>query len=79
MFHVNVTELRQRLPAYLKQVSKGKEIKITVRGRVIARLIPEPEAQEAARQRLIILRKKSRVGDVISPTGEKWDAERDPA
>src|SRR6185369_7539849 len=41
MSEVNVTELRQNLPDYLAEVRKGKELKITVRGKVIARIVPE--------------------------------------
>jgi prevent-host-death family protein len=37
MSEVNVTELRRNLPEYLADVKKGKELKITVHGKVIAR------------------------------------------
>ena len=76
MSEVNVTELRQNLPDYLAEVRKGKELKITVRGKVIARIVPERGVKTAARQRLVALRTKCKVGDVISPTGERWTAER---
>ena len=39
MAKVNVTELRQNLPAYLVEVQKGKEIEVTSRGKVIARIV----------------------------------------
>jgi prevent-host-death family protein len=38
MNSVNVTELRQHLPDYLKQVQQGKEIAITLHGKTIARM-----------------------------------------
>jgi len=76
MSKVNVTELRQNLPAYLARVQRGDEIEVAVHGKVIARIVPERSASEAARRRLIELRKKVRLGDVISPSGEAWDAER---
>ena len=76
MSEVNITDLRQNLPAYLAEVRKGKELKVTVRGKVIARIIPEKGEQNAARQRLAALRARCRVGDVVSPTGERWAAER---
>jgi prevent-host-death family protein len=76
MSEVNVTELRQNLPDYLAEVRKGKELKITVRGKVIARIVPEQDVRNAARQRLAALRTKCKVGDVVSPTGERWRAER---
>ena len=76
MSEVNVTELRRNLPDYLAEVRKGKELKVTVHGKVIARIVPEPDAKDAARHRLAALRTKCKVGDVISPAGERWDAER---
>jgi prevent-host-death family protein len=76
MSEVNVTELRQNLPEYLADVKKGKELKITVHGKVIARIVPEVDAKDAARKRLTALRTKCKVGDVISPTNDKWNAER---
>jgi prevent-host-death family protein len=72
---VNVTELRQNLPSYLARVRKGEAVEVTVRGRVIARIVPEEDRRAAARKRLKALRKTAYVGDVMSPSGEKWDAE----
>ena len=76
MSEVNVTELRQNLPDYLAEVRKGKELKVTVHGKVIARIVPEQDAKKSARQRLAALRAKCKVGDVVRPTGERWTAER---
>jgi prevent-host-death family protein len=76
MSEVNVTELRQNLPEYLADVKKGKELKITVHGKVIARIVPEVDAKAAARKRLAALRTKCKIGDVISPTDAQWNAER---
>lgn len=73
---VKVTELRQNLPDYLARVRKGAEIEVTVHGKTIARLVPENAAAEAARARLKALRAKARIGDVVSPSGDAWDAER---
>ncbi len=78
MHRINITELRKHLPNYLKQVSRGEEIQITSHGKVIARLIPEPDEAEAARQRLFALRGKGFVGDVISPIENvQWTADDD--
>jgi prevent-host-death family protein len=73
---INITELRQKLPAYIEQVRKGKELKITVRGKVVARLVPTADEGEAARRWLSALRKSGKVhiGDVVSPAGEQWEA-----
>ena len=76
MPQVNVTELRQRLPFYLEQVSKGEELQITVHGRIIARIVPERDVREASLRRLTALRDKCRIGDLLSPSGDAWDAER---
>ena len=76
MSEVNITELRQNLPEYLAKVGKGKELKVTVHGKVIARIVPEPDAKDSARRRLAALRAKCKVGDVVNPAGERWDAER---
>ena len=73
---VNVTELRQNLPAYLAEVKAGKEIEVTSRGKVIARIVPGGDARQEAKERLLAVRKHCRVGDVLSPTGAQWDAER---
>ena len=57
-------------------VRQGKALEVTVRGRVIARIVPEADRQAAARKWLKKLRKKARIGDIMSPSGEVWDAER---
>ena len=74
---VNITELRQNLPSYVDQARRGKEIRITVRGKVVARIVPDKDEQEAARLRLNTLRSSSRVDDVLSPSDESWEVERD--
>lgn len=73
---VNVTELRQNLPAYLAEVKKGREIEVTSRGKVIARIVAGGDPHQEARERLLAARKHCTVGDVVSPAGAKWDAER---
>jgi prevent-host-death family protein len=72
---VNVTELRQHLPSYLGKVQQGEEIQVTLHGKVIARIVPVRDEAAAAQQRLIAIRKQCKLGDVISPSGEEWDAE----
>lgn len=76
MAKVNVTELRQNLPEYLARVTAGEALEVTVRGKVIARIVPEEDRAAAARRRLKALRGKAKVGDVMSPSGERWNAER---
>ena len=76
MLQVNVTELRNHLPTYLGRVRSGEEVAVTSRGKVIARLVPERDECVAARSRLEAIRKESWVGDVLSLSGETWEAER---
>lgn len=76
MRSVNVTELRNHLPKYLSSVQKGHEILITSHGEVIARIMPPIDTRLEAQQQLKQLRKRCKVGDVVSPVDEKWDAEK---
>ena len=73
---VNTTEFRQHLPSYLRRAAAGEEIRITSRGRIIARLLPEEDRVAAARQRLDALQGQVILGDVESPSGENWNAEQ---
>jgi prevent-host-death family protein len=73
MNSVNVTELRQHLPDYLKQVQQGEEIAITLHGKTIARIVPDRKKseREAALKRLKALRSKMIVGDILAPLDER--------
>lgn len=75
MSKISVTELRQNLPAYLAKVRGGKEIEVAVHGKVIARIVPEQDAAQTAKARLVALRKTVKIGDVMSPSGDLWDAQ----
>ena len=78
MPEINITELRKRLPHYLKQVELGTELRVTSRGRVIARIIPEKDEVEAARNRLMKLRGTVIKGDIIEPVkNTNWTADAD--
>jgi prevent-host-death family protein len=53
--NVNITELRQNLPAYLKRVRQGERIRVTSRGQVVAELTPPttvPDDAALARKHL---------------------------
>ena len=78
MSKVKVTELRRNLPSYLARVKRGEELEVMVHGKVVARIVPEQDRREAARRHLAELRKKGAriLGDIISPSGDAWDAER---
>ena len=71
---INITELRQHLPEYLKQVQAGEEVVITVHGKVIARIVPDHKESEcdAVDKRLNALRGTVIVGDILAPLNEEW-------
>lgn len=79
MNSVNVTQLRQHLPEYLKQVQLGEEITITLHGKTIARIVPEHQEskREAALKRLEALRGTVIVGDILKPLNEEWTGDAD--
>ena len=48
MTHVNVTDLRQNLPAYLERARRGERIWVTSRGAVIAEIMSPKATEEEA-------------------------------
>jgi prevent-host-death family protein len=74
MQQVNVTEFRNHLPAYLKIVKNGEALALTSHGKVVARLVPESDEAQKAREWLASIRPDSWVGDVTSPLDETWEA-----
>jgi prevent-host-death family protein len=79
MASVNVTELRQHLPDYLRQVQQGEEIAITLHGRTISRIVPEhrENRQDAALKRLQVLRGTVIAGNILAPLDEDWSGDAD--
>lgn len=74
MKQVKVTEFRARLPEYLSKVQSGETFTLMSRGHAVARLVPATGVVERARERLAALRKRARVGDIVSPVGVEWAA-----
>jgi prevent-host-death family protein len=74
MIEVKVTEFRNHLPEYLGRVKKGEDVLLTSRGKVIARITPAADERDPAREALVALRGKCRVGDVVTPLDERWEA-----
>jgi prevent-host-death family protein len=76
MIRVSVSDLRQNLPAYLKRVQAGEQLQITSRGRVIARIEPERDPAEDARQWLHAVRDRVSLGDVVNPIPDlEWSGD----
>ena len=78
MKDVNITELRQNLPAYIARVKRGERVRVTSRGKVVAELSPPVSADEveAARKRLkgALKRYVKPLEPVIKP--EEWDVNK---
>ncbi len=79
MASVNVTELRQHLPEYLKQVQEGEEIVITLHGKIIARIVPDRQEneREMALNRLKLLQGTVISGDILALLDEEWAGDAD--
>jgi len=73
MLSVNVTEFRNHLPVYLDKVKSGEVLALTLRGKTVARLVPEVNESLKAQEWLALIRKTSWVGDVSSPLDEAWE------
>ena len=69
-----MTGLRANLLGAMEEIKKGNTIIITSRGKPVAQLIPPPDRRKEAIARLKALRKTAIIGDILSPTGEKWEA-----
>lgn len=76
---VNVTELRQNLPAYLARVRKGERLRVTSRGKVIAELAPpaanKSESEEARKRLRGSVLRFDRPTDPVFEPGE-WEVNR---
>jgi prevent-host-death family protein len=65
-------EFKAKCLAVLDEVAASKRpLVITKRGRPVAKVVPLAESEPAPRKGLIV-----RQGDLVSPVGEIWDAER---
>lgn len=74
MQDINITEFRNHLPHYMKHIIQGHDLVITAHGKAIARITPIVDTQREAKQQLLNLQKICKVGDVVSPIDEVWEA-----
>ena len=72
---IKVTQLRSNLQEYLTGVQNGESLAVTSRGKVIVRIIPPENEKELAKARLKSLQSVAWFGDVVTPTGDVWEAE----
>lgn len=73
---VSITELRRRLPELLGRVEDGGEVRVTRRGKLVARIQPAEDARTEAQATLARLRERAVIGDVESPIDADWEAHR---
>ena len=76
MTSVGISEFRRHLLRYLARVEKGETLVVTTRGKQLAVLSPPEDAGKTARKRLAAVRKTAKIGDVLSPIQEDWEAAR---
>ena len=79
MTDVNITQLRQQLPAYLARAKGGERLRVTSRGAVIAEIGPpalSASRSEQARARLAgsVLRFDEPFAPVLEPS--RWSGTR---
>ncbi len=71
---IQVSELRANLMKVIKEIEHGNIVKITSRGKVVAKLVPPGNIKEEAKNKLKEIGKSAVIGDIISPIDSKWDA-----
>ena len=71
---VAVSTLRQNLSIFLKKAQEGQVISITSRGHEMARLVPAEDRREKSRDILRKIGKNARIGDILSPISDEWEA-----
>ncbi len=76
MEKITVSEVRSNWSRILKKIERGETFKITSKGKVVAELSPPEMTKEEAEQKLKKLRKIAIIGDIISPIGETWEANK---
>jgi prevent-host-death family protein len=74
MKSVSITELRANLLKYLQIAQHGEQINVTSKGTLLATLTPPVTQQDSAKAKLKKLAKTAVIRDVVSPTGDIWDA-----
>jgi len=74
MKSVSISEFRSNLLKYLKIAQQGERICVTSKGRPLATPTPPVSQHTAAKAKLKKLAKTAVVHDVLSPTGDSWDA-----
>jgi len=75
MKDINVTNLRQNLPAYLAEVEAGETLRVTVHGRAIAEISPPGQhGQDSDAVRARLRNSLVRFDDPLAPAlpADEW-------
>lgn len=73
---VQVSEFRRQLAYWLRLAEAGEAISIRSGTRVVARIGPALDERQSAEARLQQARRRARIGDILSPIEQEWDADR---
>lgn len=74
---IAIAEFRANLLQILERIEAGASFTITSNGREIAQLFPPNNKKQPKTPRTLAeLRKTAIVGDILSPIGEEWDADK---
>lgn len=71
---ISISELRANLLRTIEEIKKGNTIIVTSHGKPVAQMNPLPDRRKEAIAKLNTLRKTIQIGDIVSPTGETWEA-----
>ena len=74
---IAATEFKARCLSVMERVARSREeVVITKHGKPVAKLVPV-DAQAPVDAFGFLSGSVTRIGDIVSPTGERWNAERD--
>ncbi len=73
---VSASDLKKALHEYLDAVQQGhREVLVTRYGRPVAKLVPCGEGEDAGGLFGCLAGTVTIHGDIVAPTGERWDAD----
>jgi prevent-host-death family protein len=73
---VNISDFRANLLKYLEIANAGEQISVTSNGKLLATVSAPVDRRALARTQLTALAATAKLGDVISPTDSKWEAQQ---
>lgn len=74
MLSVGISEFRSNMSVILQKVNDGEIVSLQLRGIEVAKLVPSSFASDLALLELERLRATAKVGDVLSPIEDEWEA-----